>query len=244
MSTRIMALCWPLIMPAPTKSVLISLADQANDDGVCWPSIASIALRTCLSERTIYRCLAWLVDHGLMRSSARSGHSSIYTLLVERLAGMPHSHPGMPHSHPGMPHSHGTSATQSPRTVSEPSKNRQRTKNQNPTESDLPEQGSTDSCPTQVPTGRKSNLPKTIPDLPPWLPKDEWETWRRFRKELRRPLTSESERRQIAQLERWKADGHDPLEIISTSICNGWQGLFEPKRQQQRSSHQYDGTIL
>ena len=54
MSTMIMASCWQLQgMSASQKAVLISLADQANDDGVCWPAVGTIAARTCLSERAV-----------------------------------------------------------------------------------------------------------------------------------------------------------------------------------------------
>lgn len=54
MSTIIMSACWPLQGMSPSqKAVLVSLADQANDDGVCWPSVESIGRRTCLSERAV-----------------------------------------------------------------------------------------------------------------------------------------------------------------------------------------------
>jgi len=42
-------------------SVLVALADQANDDGICWPSVGSISRRTRLSERTVQRALRSLV---------------------------------------------------------------------------------------------------------------------------------------------------------------------------------------
>lgn len=42
-----MSACWPLQgMTATKKAVLISLADNANDDGVCWPSISTIGVRS------------------------------------------------------------------------------------------------------------------------------------------------------------------------------------------------------
>lgn len=58
---------WPLQMPPAPKAVLISLADQANDDGECWPAVGTIALRTCLHERTVRKCLVWLQDRGALR---------------------------------------------------------------------------------------------------------------------------------------------------------------------------------
>lgn len=43
MSTFVMGLCWPLQMPPTAKGVLMSLADQSNDQGSCWPSLQWIA---------------------------------------------------------------------------------------------------------------------------------------------------------------------------------------------------------
>lgn len=80
MSTRIMALVWPLRMPPTQKAVLVSLADQANDDGVCWPSVGTICERTCLSERAVRNALRALADGGLIASTERAGRSTFYTI--------------------------------------------------------------------------------------------------------------------------------------------------------------------
>lgn len=81
MSTIIMAACWPLQGMSPAqKSVLISLADQANDDGVCWPGISTIAKRTCLSERAVQEAIAWLQTVGLVFREYRFNTSTSYTI--------------------------------------------------------------------------------------------------------------------------------------------------------------------
>ncbi|MFV3289142.1 helix-turn-helix domain-containing protein [Pseudomonas sp. NY11955] len=81
MSTIVMTACWPLQGMSPAqKAVLISLADNANDDGVCWPSVATIGSRTCLSERAVRNALRWLEEAGLMKSHQRFGRSTWYTL--------------------------------------------------------------------------------------------------------------------------------------------------------------------
>lgn len=81
MSTRVMAICWPLIgMSILQKSVLISLADQANDDGVCWPSVKTIYSRVCASERAVQEAIRWLVENGYMRRVCRLGKPTYYTL--------------------------------------------------------------------------------------------------------------------------------------------------------------------
>lgn len=78
-----MQLAWPLRCGGPTlKAVLIALADHANERGECYPSIPRIASRTELSERAVRGALRALEVAGLIRSTARSGTSSIYTLTL------------------------------------------------------------------------------------------------------------------------------------------------------------------
>lgn len=82
MSTIIMAQCWPMGGMSPAqKAVLISLADQANDDGVCWPGIKTIAKRTCLSERAVQEAIAWLQTVGLVFRDYRLNTSTSYTIM-------------------------------------------------------------------------------------------------------------------------------------------------------------------
>jgi hypothetical protein len=81
MSTIIMSECWPLQGMSPTqKAVLISLADNASDEGVCWPSINTIGVRTCLSERAVRGALRWLEEAGVLVSNQRYGRSTWYTI--------------------------------------------------------------------------------------------------------------------------------------------------------------------
>ncbi|KGG90976.1 hypothetical protein P245_14530 [Comamonas thiooxydans] len=85
MSTIIMAACWPLQGMSPSqKAVLISLADQANDDGVCWPAVGTIAARTCLSERAVRDALAWLQAAGAVFREYRHNTSTSYTVCPKR----------------------------------------------------------------------------------------------------------------------------------------------------------------
>jgi len=85
MSTILMAACWPLQGMSPSqKAVLISLADQANDDGVCWPAVGTIAARTCLSERAVRDALAWLQTAGAVFREYRHNTSTSYTVSPKR----------------------------------------------------------------------------------------------------------------------------------------------------------------
>ena len=84
MSTIIMAAVWPLQgMSAAQKAVLVSLADQANDDGACWPAVDTIAMRTCLSERAVQEALRWLQTTGAVFRQYRENKSSVYTVTPQ-----------------------------------------------------------------------------------------------------------------------------------------------------------------
>lgn len=53
MSVRIMSEAWAVDLPAGEKLVLIALADCANDEGHCWPGIASLMRKTGKGERSL-----------------------------------------------------------------------------------------------------------------------------------------------------------------------------------------------
>lgn len=121
MSTIIMSLCWPLQgMSGPQKAVLISLADNANDEGVCWPSVARIAERTCLGERTVQAAIKWLGASGILSFRERMGRSTMYTLTPAAYA--PPQQPRPAADAPPPPQQpRPTPAAAAPRTVIEPS---------------------------------------------------------------------------------------------------------------------------
>lgn len=78
MSTRIMSMCWPLRMRPAPKAVLVSLADMANDDGYCWPTIDRICERTCYGRTAVIEAIAWLEGCGALRASRSNGRKTTY----------------------------------------------------------------------------------------------------------------------------------------------------------------------
>lgn len=93
MSTVIMSACWPLQMPPTQKAVLISLADNANDHGECWPSIPKICERTCFSERTVHTAIKWLEDAGLVTADRSNGRHTRYVVSPEAFQPPQELHP-------------------------------------------------------------------------------------------------------------------------------------------------------
>lgn len=77
-----MGACWPLQLPPVAKAVLISLADNANDHGACWPAIATICKRTCYGKTAVIDAIAGLELRGLLIADRTNGRHSRYTITV------------------------------------------------------------------------------------------------------------------------------------------------------------------
>ncbi|MEM6327430.1 MAG: hypothetical protein AAF791_09965 [Bacteroidota bacterium] len=60
------------------------------------------------------------------------------------------------------------------------------------------------------------------------MTREAWDEWVQYRRERRNALTPTAIRRQSTQLITWTEQGHDPNQILATSITNSWTGLFEP----------------
>lgn len=70
-------------LTTPEKLVLFLLADYYNDDrGCAWPSVATLATESLLSERQCYRVLAALEDRKLIAREHRYKDSNEYRILI------------------------------------------------------------------------------------------------------------------------------------------------------------------
>lgn len=72
------------------KMVLIKLADQANDDGLCWPSYQTIAEACQISRRTVIRHIKSLEEDGYLNitktydKANKKNFSNRYQLTIDR----------------------------------------------------------------------------------------------------------------------------------------------------------------
>jgi len=62
---------WEQNLPPGSKLILMALADNADDQGYCWPKIKTTAAKCGVSERTAQRTIKDLLDGGLLKVSAR-----------------------------------------------------------------------------------------------------------------------------------------------------------------------------
>lgn len=210
MSTIIMSQCWPIegISPAQ-KAVLISLADQANDDGYCWPSVGTIAKRTCLSERAVQGAIKWLHSAGLLTSDERRGTSSVYRITPAAYAPPQEMRPadaaprGAGNAPPPPQMLHPTPADAAPK----PSMNRQLNRKE--------------------PKDTRADATGFV--LPDWIPVDTWAAFMETRKTKKAKSTDYALSLIVKSLADFKAAGHNPVDILNASIKAGWSDVYPPK---------------
>lgn len=71
MSMAAMRWAWQQALAPPAKLLLMALADRADAQGVCWPSIPTLAQQCRLSPRTVQRLLQELAAAALLRTEPR-----------------------------------------------------------------------------------------------------------------------------------------------------------------------------
>jgi hypothetical protein len=80
MSVRVMSQVWQLELPDSQKIVLLALADSANDEGHCWPSMKSLVGKCSKGERTIQGVIQQLCEDGHLTRREVIGKGCNYTV--------------------------------------------------------------------------------------------------------------------------------------------------------------------
>lgn len=73
--------------------------------------------------------------------------------------------------------------------------------------------------------------------LPDWLEVEPWEAYVKSRPAKAR--TPASLQAALKKLAGFRERGHNPNEIVATSLANGWQGLFEPDPRRGQQAPDY-----
>src|SRR5687767_7008974 len=76
-------------MPSGRRMLLLALANFANGEGLCWPSIKSLALDADLGERHVSAELKELAKAGYITIEEHAGKSNHYRLHIAQ--GVNHS---------------------------------------------------------------------------------------------------------------------------------------------------------
>ena len=113
MSIKLMTAVWDRQdLSSTQKLVLLSLADWANDEGLCWPSIDRLAIKTSMAGRSVQRIIRDLESMGFVRRDEVLGKGNRYWISIP----LTECHPC--HSvTPPLTDSHPTPDTVSPNTL-------------------------------------------------------------------------------------------------------------------------------
>lgn len=71
---------WSTQCSPSEKLVLLALADWANDDGVCWPSIKKLSEKSSAGERSVQRAIKSLIAAGHLSREDRPGKGVLFTV--------------------------------------------------------------------------------------------------------------------------------------------------------------------
>ena len=80
MSVRVMTAVWEITLPDSDKIVLLALADCANDEGYCWPSMATLAKKCSKTDRTVQASVKSLVAAGHLTRNEVPGKGCSYVV--------------------------------------------------------------------------------------------------------------------------------------------------------------------
>lgn len=220
MSIKLMSAVWDMELPTHTqKLVLLSLADQANDMGECWPSLDTISRRCGLTRQgvldqieklTAQRCLS--VETGGGRKSNR------YTVAVNRIDQNRESvavNAVDPSSQPRLPQQ-STVLTPAVNGV-DPIRKYNHSLIPNRTNKE----------------GSSSDPPKF--EIPLLLQTEgfisAWAEWLEHLKQKKSKPTSLALKRQLSKLE--SMGERKAIETINNCIEKNWQGIYEQTSNQQ-----------
>ena len=76
----------PTSMSATSRLLLLLLADHANEQGVCWPTVSHLADEVACTPRSVQRSIKALVEHGVLqvvpRKTEDGGQASNFYRLI------------------------------------------------------------------------------------------------------------------------------------------------------------------
>lgn len=216
--------------------MLLAIADFADDDGHAYPAVSTLASKCRMTPRNANLLLAKLRDSGelAIRVGAgprgcnafqvKVGAASVALATAGRAAPEADFTPEAgftPEASFTLKAASATPEAGFPNTLKpasvEPSLNRK----EPPVARKRAAAGAFDAA--------------TIP-LPEWLPRECWSDWIEDRQERRKPVTERAAKHQIAALTKYRAEGHDPADVIAHSIAGSYQGLFAPSADRGKTS--------
>lgn len=193
--------------------VLLALADFADDNGACYPSMAGIAEKARLTERGARGIVRRLETNGWITTKVGGGRGgkSYYRLHRKERAAAQNPEPETRNEKPGIPNPE--SQDRKPGTA------RPETRNQRSAEP---------SGTVKEPSEARAVRAALCSVLPPEVAED----WIAHRKAKRSVMTAKAAELIAAKLRTLP----DPVGAVHHAIAQGWTGIYPPQGGQARAS--------
>ena len=216
------AISWVLglkVERSSAKFVLVAMANCANNDLTCWPSIQYLADATCQDRKTVLENIKRLKDAGFIADTElRKGHTG--QVIVYQLKNPENG---------TVKESQKRNSTENG-TVPKPEANSPvfSVKQSRFSVVTVPKTGhGTIKEPSIEPSRNHKSAAAFV--LPQWIPIETWSAFMETRKAKKAKSTDYALGLIVESLENFSRDGHDPIEILKNSIKGGWSDVYEPK---------------
>lgn len=223
---------WSLELKASQKILALSLADRADEYHCCYPSILRLVKDTGLDKKTIGKWINQMIEDGLISDTGeRKGPTKRVRVLRLNIENQ-YTQKRDDSKNGNIP-KNGTLNVPKNGCLNDPKFGSQ---NQS-----LEPTIETNNSPI-VPKGESKGFNPLEVAIPEWLNEQAWREWVQYRSQSKKPIkTALTVSKAFNLLKECFDEGHDPAEVINTSIANGYQGLFKPKfqnRKQQQANPQ------
>lgn len=233
MSVHISSAVWKSDLPnSGQKLVLLALADVANHEGGCWPSVGTLGRMTSLSDSAVRVHLKALQDAGIVtvkRREAEGGRQTSNFFQIHPEALPPESGGGGSRIRRGEAPESGAPSLQNPEPLN---------RTQDPSKEPPKEQGA--SAPdlfSLPPAQKKLEAPETLPDFPAASMAAMWNEAVPGAK-----ITAIVGKRATSARARWKDLGSSKAEWAKFCARVG-NSLFLTGREQSRSKRTFTATF-
>ncbi len=225
-------------LTATDKLVYAVIAFRIGQNDSCWPGTRRLAQDVGTSRWVILKAVRRLEQVGFLRVQRHiDGKSNSYQLvqsgdvntpLPNEIIGVENTHSGVEKTQGGAENAQGGVENAQggvEKTQEAVSKRHHKRKGKDKRKDKRKEQeGESDLNSLHQPCGEEFPVGLDTPGFA-----QAWEQWQTHRRELRRPLTATTTRRQLAMLARYSADTAEAM--IWQSIEHGWMGLFALKER-------------
>jgi hypothetical protein len=198
--------------------VLLALADCADEkSGECWPSIPHIAEKARITERGASGIMQHFIKAGvveLVDAGGGRGHSRRYRIKGEAHSGFDFLKGEAGSSFTAIKDERGSSKRMKVETLKG-------------------ERGDTAIRMNRQEPSVKQPLGASAFCLPDWIPVESWNGFTEMRQKIRKPLTDRAVSLIVKELEKLKAKGHAPGDVLDQSVRNGWQDVYPLKGENQ-----------